>query len=278
MAITVNRYWGNGLASSGPELPQYEPWIQSSPAGTNVVWVDSNGTGTADGTEDRPYRTFWDAYDSANVITAQSAIINVKESHSEAPSTARTLSKSYVTVIGGGTGSTRPSFINAVSGNYLWTVTGTGTRLYNLQFPASTTTATGRVQVNAVNCEVEQCDFKCGTLDTGETLNIVEDYPLVTGCTFTSQGTSTTRPGSALTFNKVSHAGITVKDCTWAGGSSGWATTGYGLNVNGAALGFRVINSTLTGATVKFRVVTGSHGWFAGYTPGSNSPFIDWPV
>lgn len=276
MAIAVNRIWGNGLATSGPALPQYSPWIQSSPSNTNVVWVDSTSTASADGTEDRPYTTFLSAYNDADLATAESPIIIVKASHTETISAALTMAKAGLTVIGLGEGATKPSFINATAAAYMWTVNAARVRFYNLQFPASSAASTGRIDAQQTDPEFYDCDFYCGTNDTANTLNITGQNPYLEGVTFTSQGSAATRPGYGVQFNTINHTSIHVRDCTWNGGSAGWSIAA--LKINGAANDFRIVNSTVTGPTLKFSIVTGSTGWIAGYTPGSNQPQIDWPI
>jgi len=264
MAVTRFRHWPKGLATSGYSLATLTPWIQSSPANRNVIWVDSTSTATADGSFERPYTTLAAAVGDPDVVTNESPIIVCKSSHAETLTAAVTKATTTgVTIIGLGTGTSRPTFTvgGAVYGIDT-TAAGSSWRFYNLRFASSTAAASARIRIRGNGCLVKDCDFTFGTSDTANPVgvSIESSFNRLEGCTFTASGDATTRPGSAVAFGG-STFGNYLKDCTFDGGTYGW--NGNALTIGLTDLDWAIENITLKNGSLVANDQA-SYGWIAG--------------
>lgn len=191
----------------------------------DIWYVNSNGGADAAAPRGkeriRPLATFAQAVTNA----AANDIIVLMSGHTETDTSGLTLSLAGLTVLGEGSGSSRPKITRDVAGQ-LWGVSGAGITIDNVYFPASVTaTSTGRIRVASANVTIRRCYFESGTSDDGPALE------LLTGCsgllledtTFISTAASAAdQPASAIAFtNAITHvkADAVVID----GASSGWA-------------------------------------------------------
>jgi hypothetical protein len=131
-----------------------------------------------------------------------------------------------ITVIGEGTGSSRPKFTRNFNG-VMFDIAADDIVLENLYFPASTTaSAASRTRTNGVNRTIiENCYYECGANDTGAAYDIVSGSGSIAirNTTFISTSTGpTTAPALAITV-PAGLGLLTMYRVTFDGGASGWS-------------------------------------------------------
>lgn len=224
----------NGLAGTGPSLATYTNDYFSGV----VYWLDTvNGNDSNAGTDrELPVKTLAQAYTNAS---AGDTIV-IEAGSSESLSGSQTLGKAFLSVIGLGTGSSRPRYTAAGTID-MFSITGAATRIHNLYFPASTAVATSRIKTAAAETEIDSCYFECGASDTacavlvatgGNSCRIVDASCVVTA----------SRPAVGVSVTGAV-TDLRIKGLTLDGGSYGW--TDYALKVSAAATRMFITNVTL---------------------------------
>lgn len=204
-----------------------------------VTWVDSvNGNDSNAGTEESPLATLSAAITAATASNGD--IIILKAGHSETLTSSLSLSKAGLHIFGLGSASTKPSF--TVNGNVdMFSIGAAYVWLYNLRFPAGTNAHTARINCDAANIRIENCDFICGANDLESiTVTANADHLEVVGSTFT---VSADGPDAAIEVEAVMD-GLKVNNCTFDGGSYGFDAGA--INSAVAHVNYRYINCTLT--------------------------------
>lgn len=169
-------------------------------------------------------------------------IIVIGAGSSESLASTQVLSIVGLSIFGCGTGSSRPRYTCGVAGN-LFDVTGAGTWIENLYFPASTSVATtARIELLATDTKVRSCYFEMGTNDTVRSLRVHTDASsaYIKDCQFV---VTASRPAIGLEVS-AAVAGVLVENCTFDGGSYGF--TDYALKVTAAATRIRALGNTFT--------------------------------
>lgn len=167
-----------------------------------------------------------------------------------------------ISIIGEGTGSSRPKFIRNVNDN-CFDITSAGVLLDNLYFPASSTsTAASKVRAQASNVVVRNCYFEAALNDAGGQVEIgsaasncrVESTTIIsTGADVSNQPDSGLRVSSAV-------SDLYINGLILDGGSSGWANP-FALSATSAITRLHGINvSLLNDSDVSF--ATGTTGLF----------------
>ncbi len=181
-----------------------------------VYWVNSVGGNDANSGLNRnsPKATLASALTSATASNGD--VIFVESGHSESLSSSITFNEAGITVIGLGSGSSKPSF--TVNGNVdMFDVTAAFVRLVGLRFPAGTAAHTSRINAAAVNCILQDCDFICGANDLNTiTVPDAGDYLELNGCTFTITADG---PDAGILVEAAAVAGLKVISCQFDGGS-----------------------------------------------------------
>ncbi len=196
-------------------------------ASGDVWYVGSATTGAADAASPRgkerirPLATISQAYTNA----AAGDIICLLADHAETLTVSQALAKTGLTVIGEGTGTSRPKFTcNAAIS--LFTASAAGVWIDNVYFVASTTIApTNRVAVSAAGVHLTNCYFECGILDTTPSVEFTTGagQALIGDSQFVSTASSpAAQPASAI---KVTNAmsDLTLDTVTIDGGTTGWS-------------------------------------------------------
>lgn len=182
-----------------------------------VYYVDSvNGNdGNAGTNRTAAKATLSSALSSATANNGD--VIILEASHTEDLGSSLTISKAGVTIIGLGSGSTKPAFTvtAAVDG---MDITGADVRIVGLRFPVGTTaTNTSRINIGAAGVVIEDCDFLCGAQDL-ESITIPDagDRCEINGCSFT---VSADGPDAGIEVEAAGVLGLKVISCTFDGGS-----------------------------------------------------------
>lgn len=216
----------NGLAGTGFSLATATGDYFSG----DVWWLDTvNGTdAAAPAGKDRetPLKTLLQAYTNA----AAGDIIVIESGSYESIAVSQALAKAGLTIIGLGSGSSRPRY-TAASTIDMFSVTAAGTRIYNLYFPASTAVATSRIKTAAAETEINGCYFEHGASDTatgilvatsGNNCRLINNTHAVTA----------SRPGIGVSVTGAV-TDLYAKNLTFNGGTYGW--TDYSFKLSTAA-------------------------------------------
>jgi hypothetical protein len=247
----------------------------SSPIYTSgaVYFVSSTATGASDsapGTERiKPLLTLSQALTNAT----NGDTIVVLASHTETITSTLTISETGLTIVGEGSTTTRPQFTRNIAANgVLLDVTGAGTTLQNLYFPATATTAStgAKVKLSAANQSIRDCYFVASTLDDGPQIQTVTGASQITIADTTIISTATApsdQPESAITITNAI-TDLFLDSVTLSGGTSGWANP-YAFVGTGAITRFKALQlsllldsdvtlATTTSGTVNLGTTSGS--------------------
>lgn len=233
---------GATLATISPVYASGDVWYVSSASGSDAV--------SPRGKERiRPLATLAQAYTNA---TNNDTIVMLS-GHEETLTAVQNVSKTGLSIIGEGSGSTRPRITRNANAVVL-NISGAGCLVDNIYFPTSVTTASAstRIALSAAGITIRNCYFQSGTLDDGSCVDLATsaDYCTVEGCTFISTASSPSdQPGSCITVtNAVSgiHIGgpLDEQAVVFDGGDSGWANP-YALNGTGAVTRLDIMNLDL---------------------------------
>jgi len=146
---------------NGPATLQLDGSVWLSGA---VQWLDTiDGDNSNAGTRpELPVATLAQAVTNS----AANGVIVIGEGSSESLGSSQTLNLAGLSIFGCGTGSSRPRYTLTAAGISMWNVTGVGTWIENIFFPASTTAAiVDRVDVGAATVTLKDCYFECGAAD-----------------------------------------------------------------------------------------------------------------
>lgn len=212
----------NGFGgTAGATLATLSPVLTSG-----VVWYVHSGTGTdavsPRGKERlRPLATIGQAHTNAS----NNDVIVFLSGHSETITGTQTLSKTGISYLGEGTGTSRPTFVRNVDANG-FVFSGAGCLIENLLFDndgAAAATTGDRVVVSGASCSVVNCYFRVSS-----TALVTSGALVVSGnnCTI-SGGTQFINAGSTNTIGALSVGNVsdlTLDDVTFDGGTSGWGS------------------------------------------------------
>jgi hypothetical protein len=234
----------SGLSSTGPTIATETGCYFSG----GIQWLDTvNGNDANAGTDrELPVKTLAQAVTNS----AANGLIVIEAGSYETLASSQSLSLAGLSIIGLGTGSTRPRY--TCSGTVdLFSITGAGVRIYNLYFPASTAAATSRIKTAAAETEINGCYFECGTNDTGAAMLVAASGTncRIINCT---AAVTASRPAIGLSCTGAV-TDLYVKNLTVDGGSYGW--TDYAVKVSAAATrmlfdGVTLLNRSDLGVTV----------------------------
>src|SRR6476661_752016 len=198
-----------------------------------VQWLDTiNGNDANAGSlPELPVKTLAQAVTNS----ANNGVIVIGAGSSESLSSSQAISLTNLSVFGCGVGSSRPRYTctGTVS---MFNIAGNGAWIENIYFPASTDAATCRVDIGAPYATLKDCYFECGTNDTNRAVRngAAGSGTLIDGCSFV---VTALRPAIGVEISGAA-GNITLKDCTFNGGSYGW--TDYSFKVSAGAVGVRV--------------------------------------
>lgn len=268
----------DGLWSSGPDIAIATPFALVTGM-HELRYVDSaTGTDVEDGGQN-PLDPLASVFGAANgayteVTTAKSAIIVVAAGHEEdiTGDAAFNWAKTNITVIGLGSGTTRPRFnleLDAALNNI--TITGALNRFHNCWFVGGANkpgAGKSRIDVSVAGVEFVGCQFDCGANDDGEMLkysNAASDHGRVEDCTFTVTADGAVRglyvSGACDNF--------VCKNCTFDGGSWGWTTEAFTMSA--ATVGYQIRDLVLTNASFMSVSNSAATGYLAGIDPDTTS-------
>ena len=245
----------------------------------NVWYVDSdNGTDAASPAglnASRPLDTLAQAISNA----AAHDIIVLLGTHNELLTSAVTINKT-LTIIGAEALDGLPSARLRRTGGAavsLLSITAEGVELRNIRFPVTQTSAvaTERIAFAAEGCRMVGCYVESGEYDTGPAVLLGAgtcDHFEARNCDFAS--TSETTPPESLFKTAGAVAGLTLRSCSFSGGSEGFSNP-YAVDLSAAAitrLRVEALNLEL-GADVKV------HASSTGYVQterATGSSRVDW--
>lgn len=229
--MAAPNWYNNGPgATTGDDIATAE---RAFVINNGFVWYLNNSSSTAldaaasggalDGGRRRelPLATLAQAHTNASA----GDIICIGEGHAETLSGAQTFNKAGITIVGEGSGSTRPRFTcsGAVA---MFDVTAANVRFRNIYFPASTAAATARVRIATAGCHVHGCYFEIGASDTNRALSFVTGA----GNCRVSGGTRfvVTAANTAAGLEVVNAmTGLDLDDVVFDGGSVGYGSYAF---------------------------------------------------
>ena len=165
--------WPNGLAGSGFELATVTNDFFSG----DVWWLDTvngaDGASPAGKEREQQLKTLAQAH--TNAVAGD--IIVIESGSAETLAVSQSLNKAGITILGLGTGATRPRYTCSGAVDLL-SITAAGVRIYNMYFPASTGASTSRIKTAAAESEINGCYFECGTNDTAVAVSVAATLPV----------------------------------------------------------------------------------------------------
>lgn len=196
--------------------------------GGNVYWVDS-GTGSDGnkGTYRQPLATLDNAIGKCSANNGD--IIMVFPGHSETPTSSVTADIAGISIVGLGSGNTRPTFIGP-NADATIDVTAADVTIKGLRFEAdsgTTQAATQKIYINAADCTIEDCWFQAGQYDDDNIyISTSGDNAKILNCEF---HVSANGPDTAIYLEGDSALdGVHIENCFFDGGS---ATNTWDLGV-----------------------------------------------
>lgn len=220
--------------ANGPETLQRDGSVFLS---GNIQYVDTiDGDNANDGDfPNLPVATLAQAVTNS----AANGVILIGEGSSESLGSSQALNLAGLSIFGCGTGSSRPRY-TCTGAVDMFAVSGAGTWIEGIYFPASTAVPTDRIGIAAANCVVKDCYFECGTNDTNPSLRVAAGgtQAKADGCSFV---VTASIPAIGLGV-AAAVADPTIVDCVFDGGSYGW--TNYALLVSAAATRIRILGGT----------------------------------
>jgi hypothetical protein len=237
-------FHSNGVGgTTGATLTTVSPLLTSG----NIYYVSSaSGSNSNTGLErNKPLATLAQAYTNAS---ANDTIV-LMSGHTQSIVAVQTLAKAGLTIVGEGSGSSRPQFtrLNTGASFVLFDITAAGVTLSNLYFQDTSGAACtdSKVKSAAANTLIDGCYFEAGVYDTGPQVEYVTgaSQARIRDTTFISVGTSGTQPESAV---KVTNAltDLELDTVVFDGGTIGWSNP-YALNGAAAITRLRGINLSL---------------------------------
>jgi len=257
--------WLGGLGLTGTVFENVPDSLASTVTLSGAVqFLDTiNGNDASAGTT--PFlavKTFAQALTNS----AANGLIIIGEGSAETLSGSQALSLAGLSIIGCGSGSTRPRY--TCSGAVVFfNVSGTGFYLENLYFPASTAAPTARIDLTAGGGYVKDCYFECGASDTNRTIRVPAGgtNARLEGCTF---AVTASRPAIAVELSGATND-VWAVDCTFDGGSYGWSD--YAFKISAAALRTTLVNPSLVGASYIGATITGTSYKVLGTSAGGTN-------
>jgi hypothetical protein len=224
----------NGLARSGTNFDGGADLVDFTGCyfSGGIQWLDTvNGNNSNSGSfPNLPVQTL------AQAVTNVSAggLIVIAKNSTFSLGSSQSFAKAFLTVLGMGTGNTRPRFTCTGAGINMLDATAAATRFYNLYFAASTAAVTSRIRFTAAEGAVRNCYFECGASDTvagnGVLFGASSNSVRIRDTYFVS---TASRPAAAVSI-PVAVTDPTFENVTFDGGAYGWSA-GYALSVSTAA-------------------------------------------
>lgn len=259
--------WNSGFNKAGtvfdggPGLLELEPAYLSGA----VQFVDTIGGNNANAGDnfELPVATLAQAVTNS----AANGLIVIGAGSAESLTGSQSLALAGLTIVGCGSGSTRPRYTCAGAVD-MFAASAAGIRIRNLYFPASTAAATSRIAFTAANGEVKGCYFECGASDTNRAVRI---HTAANSCRVRDASfvVTASRPAIGLEISAAVTDTI-IEDCVFDGGSYGW--TDYALKVSAAATRVFLEGEVemLNGSDVGFTQTGTSYQLFGLTSDGSN--------
>lgn len=232
--------WSAGFNLTGTVFENGPDTLSESPSylSGSVIFLDTiSGSNANSGTTpELPVQTLAQAITSS----AANGLIVIGEGSSETLAGSQAVSLAGLSIIGCGTGSSRPRYTCSGAVVFL-NVSGIGVYIENLYFPASTAAPTARIDLTSASCQVKDCYFECGANDTNRTIRIPAGgtNARIDGCSFV---VTASRPAIGLEISGAT-TDCWIADCTFDGGSYGW--TDFAFKVSGAALRTTIVNTSM---------------------------------
>lgn len=201
-------------------------------------------------------------------LASDGAVICAMDGHSETSTSAITSSLNYVTIVGEGTGDSRPSMSwTGAVGGYGLNMSGIGVEINNIRFipGLSLLSTTTSYLVGAPNMVIKSCQFKFSDLAPVGGFTMVMSsavparYVRIENCHFLNDityATASQYPGILMTGNGASGGTVDIADCTFEAGTIGWCansnnTSGYAFTLGATGASFlaysRVTNVSMYG-------------------------------
>lgn len=225
--MSAPQIYANGTGGSGTTpLAATYPFYT-----TGVVWYVYSVTGVdgaspAGKDRQKPLATVAQAYTNA----AAGDFICCLSGHAETVTSALTCNKASVTIIGEGTGTSRPKFLAGANVN-IFDVTAQ-TNLYGLYFPQTVSfgVSSSRIRfsnASASSSTLRDCAFEFAERDNtnpqGISITAAVDRLSIRDTTFTVTSTTlSSRPDSALSSFSAAQADFEMDNVTFDGGAVGW--------------------------------------------------------
>jgi hypothetical protein len=206
-----------------------------------------------------------------NFAAATDGVMIIGKNHAESLVGSQALNLAGLSIFGCGIGSSRPRF-TCTGAVDMFAVSGAGTWIEGLYFPASTAVPTDRIGLAAADCTVKDCYFECGAVDFNRALRVHTgaNHATVDGCSFV---TTADIPATGLEVS-AAVTSPTVLDCTFDGGSYGWSS--YALLISAAATRIRIINPVMTNRSdIGVSVTATSYQLFGTQVGGTGNVRLD---
>lgn len=217
---SIRSYKNGAGGSSGADLAVLRPTLQSG-----NYWYVGNATAGASDSNAGSERVA-PLLTAAQAVTSASAgdTIVFLSGHSETVSSAVTLSKAGLSLVGEGAGLGVPKF--TCSGTIaMFDITAAGVLLDNLYFPASVAVATARVRVGSGGAQLNNLSFDSGASDTNRALSLITGAGnvLLRNTRFTA-----TASGAATGLEVVNATSdVTMDNVTFDAGSFSWSSYAF---------------------------------------------------
>lgn len=226
-------HWPNGIAgTAGAALATGSPLLASG----EVYYVSSTTSGAADSGSGKERSRPWATLGFALTQVSANDTVVCLANHAETLDSG-TYSTAGITIIGEGSGATRPRF--AKDSDTVATFSGAGVTLWNLWFSASgIATTNSRIALSGASAVVRDCYFESGTSEnsgaaclglSGSNCRILDTTFIATGGSIADQGYT----GISVTANITD---LYLEAVVFDGGAASW----------GAGAAFVAASNTIT--------------------------------
>lgn len=244
--------------TSGDELVTSHPLTVSG-----AIWYVNSATGVDAGGDRgkervRPLATLAQAHTNASA----GDVIVLAENHAQVLTSTQTFNKAGITVVGAGSGLTRPHITRGADIE-MFDVTAAGVQFRNLFFPASSVASAlkHKVRIASSGCQVINCYFQCSVNDQRESLQLITGAGEITvrDTFFVSTSTDPQNPPDSAMGVQNDMAGLHMDSVVFDGGDSGWGEP-YALTFTGIVTRLDAVNIDLLNDSDA--LVSASTGWW----------------